>query len=471
MRIFLLSNFMILGFIFTPATAQTIGEAKHLLNVWLEAQKDYNNWPSLSVSFVNDQEIIYTKSFGYANPAEKREASPNTLYRIASNSKLFTSIAILQLRDRGKLNLNDPINKHLEWYQIKQRHPLSDDITIESLLTHSSGLPYEPDIPYWSFREGYPFPTLEELKQATSTQETLYPAWDQYQYSNLGFMLLGQIIESVSGVSYQEYVHDNIITPMGLSNTFTNIDGNKHGDELAIGYGALDRQHERMEVPFVDAKATTSAAGFSSSANDMAKFAMWQLATLRGKDNKVINHNTLKEMMRPQAVNTGSDMDVGYAFRTNYRNGKTYIGHGGVYVGHTSQITIEQSQKIGAVALMNTHDTSPSQIVDRMIDVLGPVLESDNPPSLKDHSEFRGIYDNQPWGDESYIMQWGDHLISFYLNTSNPMTAMTKFRHLEGDQFIRLRSDGGDADILTFLRDSKGNITGYKDQSDYITKK
>ena len=454
------------------AHTQTLRQATHLLDTWLEAQKDYHSWPSLSVSFVYDQNIIYAKSFGYANPNEKRPATPNTLYRIASNSKLFTAIAIMQLRDAGKLTLDDPVEKHIEWYNIKQKFPQSDDITIKALLTHNSGLPYEPDIPYWSHRDGYPFPTLAELKIGTGKIETLYPAWDQYQYSNLGFMLLGQIIESASGESYHDYVHENIIHPMGLTNTLTDISSKTHGKELAIGYGTLDRRHNRMEIPFINAKATTSAAGLSSSANDLAKFIMWQIKTLTGKRNDVLPPATFQEMVKPHAKGTGNSMDVGYAFRTNYRNETAYIGHGGVLTGHTSQIMIEPQQKIGAVALMNTHDDiSPYHIVSQMIDILGPVLKAKNLPSTHDFKEFQGVYDNQPWGDESYIMQWGDYLISFYLSTDDPIEAMTKFRHIEGDKFIRLRSDGGEADVMTFLRNVDNEVIGYKDQSDYIYKK
>lgn len=468
---YLLTTVLCVGLAFSSAKAQTIEEATHLINIWLEAKKDYNNWPSLSVSIVHDQEIIYSKSVGYSNPNTKYKATPDTLYRIASNSKLFTALAILQLRDAGKLKLEDPVERHISWYNIKQRFSNSGDITIKSLLTHNSGLPYEPDLPYWSYRDGYPFPSLEELKIGTGKIETLYPAWEQYQYSNLGFMLLGQIVESASGMSYHDYVHENILYPMGLNNTFSDIDSNKHGKELAIGYGTLNRHHERMEVPFINTKATTSAAGISSSANDLAKFLIWQLRILEDGKNSVISTQTLKEMVKPQALKTGDAMDVGYAFRTNYRNNKTYIGHGGVMTGHTSQLTIERKQKIGAVTLMSTHDTSPLQINYAMLDLVSAALETENSPSKNDFSEYSGIYDNQPWGDESYLMQWGDHLISFYLSTDNPMEAMTKFRYLGGDKFIRIRNDGGEADIMTFLRGDNSEIIGYKDQSDYIYKK
>ncbi|MEZ5756836.1 MAG: serine hydrolase domain-containing protein [Emcibacteraceae bacterium] len=472
MKKILLCLLICFGYNAPLASAQTIEQAEHLVSVWLEAQRDYNDWPSVSVSFVDDQKMIYAKSFGYANPHTKLEATPDTLYRIASNSKLFTSLAIMQLRDAGKLDLREPVQKYIPWLTIKQKYPLSDVISIESLLTHSSGLPYEPNLGYWSYRDGYPFPDLEELKKGTANLETLYRAWEHYQYSNLGFILLGQVVENASGMSYEKYVHDHIIKPMGLNNTYTNVDPKKHGKDLAIGYGALDRKRERMEVPFIDAKATTSAAGVSSSANDLAKFLMWQIRTYNGAGDKVLNQNSLREMMRPHAVHAAENMDVGYGFRTIYRNGISYIGHGGVYAGHTSQTMIEPNQKIGAVALMNTHSsTPPLQIVNNMMDILGSVLKANNPKPAEDFSEYEGSYDQQPWADELYIMQWGDELISFSLKSGHPLDSITRYRHLERDNFIALRDDGGEADVTTFLRDDNGKVIKLTNQSDYLTRK
>ncbi|HRW29764.1 MAG TPA: serine hydrolase domain-containing protein, partial [Emcibacteraceae bacterium] len=101
MKKILLTLLISFGFNASLASAQSVEQAEHLVSVWLEAQRDYNDWPSISVSFVDDQKIIYAKSFGYANPHTELEATPDTLYRIASNSKLFTSLAIMQLRDAG----------------------------------------------------------------------------------------------------------------------------------------------------------------------------------------------------------------------------------------------------------------------------------------------------------------------------------------------------------------------------------
>src|SRR5262245_33609913 len=112
-----------------------------LLCAWIEAQMAYKGQPGLSIGIVLDQQLVWAKGFGFANIAQKTPATPGTIYRIASITKLFTSMAIMQLRDAGKLQLDDPITKHLSWFELKNRFPDAPPITIRHLLTHTSGLP------------------------------------------------------------------------------------------------------------------------------------------------------------------------------------------------------------------------------------------------------------------------------------------------------------------------------------------
>src|SRR5262249_7480771 len=131
-----------------------------LLSAWIEAQMAYNGQPGISIGVVYDQELVWARGFGYANVAQKIAAMPQTIYRIASITKLFTSTAILQLRDVGKLQLDDPITRHLAWFNIQNRYADAPPITIRHLLTHTSGLPRPPPLPYSTSAH---FPTLSPL--------------------------------------------------------------------------------------------------------------------------------------------------------------------------------------------------------------------------------------------------------------------------------------------------------------------
>ena len=132
------------------------------IDAWLEGVRIYERIPGVSAGIVVDQDLIWSNGYGYANLETKRPADADTIYSICSISKLFTSIATMQLRDAGKLRLRDSIGDHLDWFDITQAYDLSGPITIESVLTHSSGLPRESEIPYW-IGPDFPFPTRENF--------------------------------------------------------------------------------------------------------------------------------------------------------------------------------------------------------------------------------------------------------------------------------------------------------------------
>ncbi len=464
----------LLAFSTETLEAQSLEDGKKLLNVWLDAQKDYNDWPSVSAAYVKGQEVVYSGAFGYANRENKVPATSDTLYSICSISKLFTSIAVMQLRDEGKLALRDPISKHLPDYHIKQRFPLSDDVSVEGILTHSSGLPREIDVPYWSPSAGFPFPSHEKAKEIINGQETLYRAWEHHQYSNLGLSLAGEIVATISGEDYHAYVQDRILTPLGLDHTYSEMPKDKHGTELAVGYSAPRRQSERTVMPYFSANAVAPAAGFASNAKDLAAFMMWQLKLRDGDGDEVLDHNTLREMQRPHGVIRGWKAAFGLGFSMKAQNnGGTLIGHGGYCPGYQSQIYIDPAKKSGGVALINAAGVDPAHVVAQMAAILEPLLgksdateeeEQNDAGAPEDNplAEYQGYYDNQPWSDESYVMPWGDNLMAVWLTARYPMNSLTKLKHLEGDTFARLRDDGSKAETVTFLRGEDGNVNGLK---------
>ena len=151
-----------------------VAEALEIAEIWLDAQKDYERLPSIAAAIVHDQELVWSGAVGMADIDADRPATSSTLYSICSISKLFTSVAVMQLRDEGHLDLRDPVQKHLPFYDLEQQYDESTPVTVEGLLTHSAGLPRESDHPYWSGPE-YPFPTKDEVIARLSDQETLHP--------------------------------------------------------------------------------------------------------------------------------------------------------------------------------------------------------------------------------------------------------------------------------------------------------
>ncbi len=193
-------------------------EALAIIDVWLQAQRDFDKLPGIAVSVMNDQDMIFSRGYGMADVEKKISMQPETIFSICSISKLFTSVAIMQLWEQGKLRLDDSINALLPSYNLKQQYKETVPITIRSLLTHSSGLPREAAYPYWSGPDFY-FPTVKEINEKLGNQQTLYPSSTIFQYSNLGMSLLGEAVTAVSKTGYEDYVAKNILQPLKLSNT------------------------------------------------------------------------------------------------------------------------------------------------------------------------------------------------------------------------------------------------------------
>lgn len=247
-------------------------QAVALFEAWLNAKMDYEKIPGISVGLVHDN-VVWSAGYGYAHPDQRLPATPATLYSICSISKLFTSIGVMQQRDEGKLHLRDPVANHLPWYQVEQAHPDGPRVTVEGILTHSSGLPRESAHPYWTGPD-YPFPTRDEVIEGLGEQETLYPAHRYFQYSNLGMALAGQLVEQASGMEYDAYVRSRILEPLGMTSTYTDIPAEHAGGQLATGYARLARNGERAEAPFFEAQGIAPAAGFASSVDDFGALCL-----------------------------------------------------------------------------------------------------------------------------------------------------------------------------------------------------
>jgi CubicO group peptidase (beta-lactamase class C family) len=237
---------------------------------------------------------LWARGFGYANVAQKRAAMPHTIYRIASITKLFTSTAILQLRDAGKLQLDDPITRHLSWFNIQNRYVDAPPITIRHLLTHTSGLPREAAFPYWTDAN---FPRREQIMATLPQQETIFPPEIEWKYSNLGLALAGEIVAAVSGQSYEDYIEHYILDPLGMSSTYVRSPDPNH-PQLATGYGRHLPDGSRSLSPFTDCHGITPAANMASTVEDLARFAMLQFRNGPAGGGQTLRGSTLREMLR-----------------------------------------------------------------------------------------------------------------------------------------------------------------------------
>ncbi|HVO78396.1 MAG TPA: serine hydrolase domain-containing protein, partial [Candidatus Bathyarchaeia archaeon] len=158
-----------------PKPAAERAEALRLVDAWLDAEQAYEHIPAVSAGVVVGDDLVWSKGYGTIDAQHTVPASPKTIYSICSISKLFTSVALMEQYDAGKVRLDDPITTYLPWAKLK---PLSEDsgpITVRGILSHSAGLPRESDSPYWSAPD-FAFPTQAQIRAKITDQTALYPA-------------------------------------------------------------------------------------------------------------------------------------------------------------------------------------------------------------------------------------------------------------------------------------------------------
>ncbi|MDX1492829.1 MAG: serine hydrolase [Longimicrobiales bacterium] len=467
-----------LGLCLTPAAAQVaedeaVAEALEVARVWLDAQMAYEQIPSASAAIVHDQELVWSAALGQAHPDRGVQATPETLYSICSISKLFTAIAVMQLRDEGMLTLRDPVEKHLPWYAVQQRWQGSPPVTVEGILTHSSGLPRESNHPYWTGPD-FPFPTEEEVVAGLPEQETLYPARRYFQYSNLGLTLAGEIVEELTGVEYDAYVRSRILDPLGMSDTYPEIPLEHRGGRLATGYSAPTRDGTREEVAFFQAKGIAPAAGYASTAEDLARFASWNFR-LTGDAQEVLHAHTLDEMHRVHYVDPDWNTFWGLGFSVRRDDDETFVGHGGSCPGFRSQLQMQTEDKIATI-FMASAMVSAGTYTGGLYDLVADAIRSATDEGEKDDEpdraamaldDYLGTYSSQPWGSESAAVRWKGGLALMSLPTGNPVQALTRLGHDEGDVFYVIRSDGERGHDVIFHRDASGEVVSYSQHGNH----
>jgi CubicO group peptidase (beta-lactamase class C family) len=293
--------------------------------------------PSITASVVRDGGLVWEAAVGAADVETKREATPDTQYRLGSITKTFTAAAVMQLRDEGALDLEDTLDKHVEG----AKHAP----TIRRLLSHTSGLQRETHDDAWLRQR---FADAGELLATLDRAEGVLAPGSRFHYSNLAFALLGILVQRVSGIPYAEYVERKLLQPLGLEQT--SFEPQK---DAAIGY--LVQPYAEgvwIEAP-VGTGAWISAGQLWGTVRDLARWA----AFLGNPDNdSILRRDTVEEMRTLQSLDDHVRWSAGYGLGLQLiRDGdRIVIGHGGSMPGFIAGMYVSPSDKIGVAVLTNS---------------------------------------------------------------------------------------------------------------------
>lgn len=314
---------------------------EHELTQYITSYKAIKNVPSISGGVMKNGKIIWLKTIGYADVENFVPATDSTVYRIASISKLITSSAIMQLVEKGKVKLDDDVRKYLDYFPKKKY-----TFTIRQLLNHTSGIrDYLPG----EFDSKVYFHSTREVINLLAKDSLDFEPGTAYQYTTLGYNLLAAVIEQVTGMSYLDYVTNNIFKPLKMNRTFADI----QKDIIyyrAKGY-VRDNTRELKNAPLADLSIKYPGGGFLSTPTDLLKFAN---ALLEGK---IFSRVLLDTMSAPTILKNGRSNSYGMGVdRKTDLYGRVYYSHSGNGTGFVSEIDIYPEQKVATVHLINLKD-------------------------------------------------------------------------------------------------------------------
>jgi len=344
-----------------PATAPPAD-----LSTYIAASMKAFSVPGLALAVVKDGKIVVTKGYGVKKLGDATAVDEHTMFGIGSNTKAFTTAALAMLMDAGKLSWDDPVYQRLPGFVMYDPY-VSHEMTIRDLLTHRSGMGLgEGDLLFWpktTYTRDEIIYKLRFMKPASSFRS-------KYAYDNLLYMTAGQIIPSVTGISWDEYIRQNIFVPLGMNNSNTTTKAFKAGDDYAFPHSRVDGTLQVLALEDLD--NVGPAGSINSCAADMAKWVLLQLN--RGKfadrEGQLFREERSREMWTPQTILPAdsvppgplanlkanfSDYALGWVLRDYH--GRKLVGHTGGVAGFVSRVMLVPEENLGVVVLTNAEET------------------------------------------------------------------------------------------------------------------
>ncbi|MGH3648304.1 MAG: serine hydrolase domain-containing protein [Micromonosporaceae bacterium] len=396
--------------------------------------------PALILGVVRDGALAHVAAAGDPAP------DSDTQFRIGSITKTLTATLVMQLRDAGRLTLDDPLETHLPGTPV-------GGLTVRQLLGHASGLQREPDGPWW---ERAPGVSLDELLKALRPEALIHPRYRTHHYSNLAYALLGALAERLGDASWRELVERRLLEPLGMTRTSYDCQ-----EPYARGYVVHPWHGTLREEPRHDSVAMAPAGQLWSTVSDLARWA----AFLADPPAGVLDPGTLAEMTVPVMISDVDSWSGGYGLGLQLirRGDRILVGHGGSMPGYQAFLGVHRASGTAAFAFGNAYNGKVS-LMPLCGEVIDEVLEREPAPP-------------QPWRPaapppeefaELYGRWWfmGIEFLASYRAEPGELVFWPVLRPemewrfaLEAPDRWRCHSGANDGELLTVRRDTAGAVT------------
>ena len=372
----------------------TLEKAFEQIDRFAETRIREANMPGMAIAITNRDKVLRVATFGYADVVSRAPIRENTMFEIGSIGKSFTNIALMKLRDEGRLDLRSPVSQYLPWFEVRSDY---GPITTHHLMSHTSGLVTGTDVAPPGYYEPW---ALRESKTGA-------PPGEYFRYSNIGYKTLGLLLETITGQPYQDVIRARILDPLGMEDSHSVI-GFDTRKRAAVGYRSFyDDRPEHRDHGIVPAMWSEYGAGDgcqASTAGDMAIYLRMLMNRGSGSTSRVISEESFA-LMTQHVIQTPQwgGAFYGYGLTIAEVDGHDYLGHGGSTPGFVSAIIADMIDGLGIVVLVNGYVGSYGAIgiATHALQLLRaglhgreipPSLPATDPSQLNNAADYAGRY-------------------------------------------------------------------------------
>ena len=407
-----------------------------------------NRAVGIAAAVVKGNDTLLLKSYGKADVEWDVPLPVDAVFEIGSVTKQFTAVAILQLRDQGKLSLDDEITKWLPDFDTR-----GNKVTLRRLMDHTSGIVGLTEMPEFGTLVSNPRYPRDSAYALIRKYPFQFPTGTAQVYNNSAFWLLGLVVEKASGMSYEDYVEKKLFEPLGMSrsmycNSTENIPRRAHG--YAVQNGAVRRAPTNVHTwPF-------SAGSICSTAGDLVTW----LKALHG--GKVLSPKSYGEMIAPSSLTDGTPLRYGMGIGVGKDvRGLKFIGHGGSIAGFVAEATWYPDAQMAVVVLMNANSNlDPSLVASELAGEVIPWTRPQMTPFTGDVASLVGKYKGPSRGRDMVVdVSQGPQGILFSANGSpaRPLPWVEGLTFRQGSSLLTFRRANGDSGPATELRFDAGS--------------
>jgi CubicO group peptidase (beta-lactamase class C family) len=353
------------------------------LDVFISQYMDWFNIPGLSIAVVSGGKVVFSKGYGVSNVNTGKRVTSHTLFSTASVTKLFVGTAIMQLAEQMRIDLNDPVIKHLPYFRLKDERYKS--ITILHLLSHTSGLPdIEAEELYSSWEHpDYDDAALERYVRSLHDQSLTAEPGESYSYSSMAYDILGDLISKVSGMPFEQYIKQRLLHPLGMKKStilFKNVDKN-----LLASPHLMDDKFEYKVSSMIPYSRRHSACGTLFS--NVTEMSHWAIANMnRGvfKAKRILRDSSYETMWHPAVI---KDNSVGISWLIEDFGPYRLFSHGGGDPGYRAEFYIIPEKAIGVIVMANCWEDQINPIAMKALNIL----------LGEDEKDWFSFYQGQIW--------------------------------------------------------------------------